>query len=86
MRVAEMQKGARKEWIPIAALAMTILLSAHHATADTEEGADVARGLVGRWTFDEGEGTRARDSSGGANHGKVMGGARVASTSRAASR
>jgi len=36
------------------------------------------RGLVGHWTFDEGEGTTARDSSGKGNHGKIVGGAKCA--------
>ncbi len=36
---------------------------------------DLARGLVGHWTFDEGEGAIARDVSGRDNHGTVMGGA-----------
>ena len=77
MRAAETQKGVRKEeWIPIAFLAIAMLLCAHHETAEAEDGGDLARGLVGRWTFDEGEGTIARDSSGGANHGRVMGGAK----------
>ncbi|MHC4504034.1 MAG: protein kinase domain-containing protein, partial [Planctomycetota bacterium] len=35
-------------------------------------------GLVGHWTFDEGTGTTARDSSGKGNHGTVMGGAKWA--------
>ena len=39
---------------------------------------DLARGLVGRWTFDEGKGTIAHDSSGRGNHGTVMGGAKWA--------
>ncbi|MHC4504069.1 MAG: LamG-like jellyroll fold domain-containing protein, partial [Planctomycetota bacterium] len=37
---------------------------------------DLARGLVGHWKFDEGEGTVARDSSGRGNDGAVKGGAR----------
>ncbi|MEM7476504.1 MAG: LamG-like jellyroll fold domain-containing protein [Planctomycetota bacterium] len=37
---------------------------------------DLARGLVGHWTFDEGAGTIARDTSGRDNHGTVMGGAK----------
>jgi hypothetical protein len=36
-------------------------------------GTDLARGLVGHWEFDEGEGTTARDSSGRGNHGKIVG-------------
>jgi hypothetical protein len=32
-------------------------------------------GLVGYWTFDEGAGTRARDSSGNGNHAELMAGA-----------
>ena len=39
---------------------------------------DLARGLVGRWTFDEGKGTISHDSSGRGNHGTVMGGAKWA--------
>ncbi len=37
---------------------------------------DLARGLVGHWTFDEGKGSIARDVSGRDNHGTVMGGAK----------
>jgi len=39
------------------------------------KGEDLARRLVGHWTFDEGEGLVAHDASGGGNHGKIMGGA-----------
>jgi poly(3-hydroxybutyrate) depolymerase len=39
---------------------------------------DLARGLIGHWTFDEGEGTVAHDSSGRGNHGEIAGGARWA--------
>lgn len=44
---------------------------------DTTANASVnlARGLVGHWTFDEGEGAIARDVSGHDNHGAVMGNA-----------
>lgn len=77
MRAAETKNRARREeWFPIALLAITMLLCARHETAEAEDGGDLVRGLVGRWTFDEGEGTTARDSSGGANHGKVTGGAK----------
>ena len=34
---------------------------------------DLLRGLVGRWTFDEGEGGRVPDSSGNAHHGTLHG-------------
>jgi len=36
--------------------------------------ADIEEGLVGHWTFDEGEGTTAEDSSGNNNHGTLMNG------------
>jgi hypothetical protein len=41
-------------------------------------GVDLSRGLVGHWTFDEGRGATALDSSGKANHGKIVGGAKWA--------
>ncbi|MHC4285297.1 MAG: LamG-like jellyroll fold domain-containing protein, partial [Planctomycetota bacterium] len=39
---------------------------------------DLARGLIGHWTFDEGKGMIARDSSGRNNHGTIMGSAKWA--------
>ncbi|MHC4501972.1 MAG: SUMF1/EgtB/PvdO family nonheme iron enzyme [Planctomycetota bacterium] len=39
-------------------------------------GVDLARGLIGHWTFDEGTGTTARDSSPRGSHLKLSGGAR----------
>lgn len=39
---------------------------------------DVASGLVGWWTMDEGAGTRVADSSGNRNDGTLAGGARTA--------
>ncbi|MCH1503670.1 MAG: hypothetical protein L7V86_08810, partial [Verrucomicrobiales bacterium] len=80
MRVAKPRTDVRKE-TSIAVLAMAMLsLCAHHSiieAADNEGSAslDLAPGLVGRWTFDEGMGTIARDVSGRDNHGMVMGGA-----------
>lgn len=83
MRAAETRTGVRKEkWIPSAVLAMAMLyLCAHHntgeAAGDTGSAShDLARGLVGRWTFDEGMGSIARDVSGRGNHGTVMGDAK----------
>ena len=76
MRAAKTQQGLRnKSWIPSAALAIAMLLCAHHETAQASD-TDLARGLVGRWTFDEGKGTTARDSSGNGNHGAVKGDAK----------
>ncbi|MHC4201291.1 MAG: protein kinase domain-containing protein [Planctomycetota bacterium] len=40
--------------------------------------ADLTRALVGHWTFDEGRGMTARDSSGKGRHGAVKGGAKWA--------
>jgi outer membrane protein assembly factor BamB len=37
---------------------------------------DLAQGLIGHWTFDEGKGMIARDSSGRNNHGTIMGSAK----------
>ncbi|NIP24127.1 MAG: DUF1080 domain-containing protein [Phycisphaerae bacterium] len=37
---------------------------------------DLAHGLIGHWTFDEGKGMIARDSSGRNNHGTIMGSAK----------
>ncbi len=83
MRAAETRSGVRKEkWLPIAVLAMAMLCRcAHHntgeAAGDTGSAShDLARGLVGRWTFDEGKGSIARDVSGRGNHGRVMGDAK----------
>ncbi len=58
-----------------------LYLCAHHNKAETSgeagsESQDLARGLVGRWTFDEGKGSIARDVSGRSNHGTVMGDAK----------
>lgn len=81
MRVAKPRTNVRKE-TSIAVLAMAMLsLCAHHSiieAADNEGSAslDLARGLVGRWTFDEGTGSIAGDVSGRDNHGMVMGGAK----------
>ncbi|MHC4202225.1 MAG: lectin-like protein, partial [Planctomycetota bacterium] len=41
-------------------------------------GADLTRGLVGHWKFDDGEGTVARDSSGKRCDGQIKGGAKWA--------
>ena len=83
MRNVETRTGVRKaEWIPIAVLFITMLcLCAHPDTsvaADRTDSAsrDLGRGLVGRWTFDEGKGSTVRDVSGRGNHGSVMGGAK----------
>ncbi|MCZ7644597.1 MAG: tandem-95 repeat protein [Planctomycetota bacterium] len=56
----------------------------YHAVADGQSsetvavnlyvGADVSAGLVGRWTFDEGAGTAAADSSGNGNDGTLANG------------
>lgn len=44
------------------------------AAAEPRRSCDAAEaGLVGRWTFDEGEGGLARDTSGNAHHGKLAG-------------
>lgn len=81
IRAAIVQTGVRKEK-RIAVLAMAMLyLCAHHnmAKAAGETGSasqDLARGLVGRWTFDEGKGSLAHDVSGRGNHGMVRGGAK----------
>ena len=68
--------------VRFAVLAMAMLdLCAHFnaAVAADKTGSaslDLARGLVGHWTFDEGKGSIARDVSGRDNHGTVMGGAK----------
>jgi len=35
--------------------------------------ADAEKGLIGHWTFDEGQGELARDSSGNKHHGRIVG-------------
>lgn len=81
MRLAETQMLVRKEkCIAVLTMAMLCLLAHHNAgeAADRSGSSsqDLTRGLVGHWTFDDGEGTMARDVSGGGNHGTVMGGAK----------
>jgi len=49
------------------AVCLSLALAVGTANADIEEG------LVGRWTFDEGEGTTAQDSSVSNNHGTLNG-------------
>jgi hypothetical protein len=64
----------------VLALAMLHLCARLNAVAAADEtgsaSLDLARGLVGHWTFDEGEGAIARDVSGRDNHGTVMGDAK----------
>ncbi|MFN0126711.1 MAG: family 16 glycoside hydrolase [Verrucomicrobiales bacterium] len=81
IRAAKVRTDARKNrWIAVLAMAM-LCLGAHHSTGETEgdtgnASPDLARGLVGRWMFDEGNGSLARDVSGRDNHGTIMGGAK----------
>ena len=81
MRAAKVRTGVRKErWIAVLGMAM-LCLGAHQSTGeptgDTASASqDLAHRLVGRWTFDEGKGSLARDVSGRGNHGTVMGGAK----------
>lgn len=55
-------------------------LGPHHNTVEAASNSnashDLDRGIVGRWTFDEGKGSVAHDVSGRSNHGTVMGGAK----------
>jgi len=83
MRATKIRTGARREgWVAVLAMAMLYLCAHHHtveAAGDTGSASpDLARGLVGRWTFDEGRGSIVRDVSGRDNHGTVMGGAKWA--------
>ena len=63
--------------LALAMLGLCVHFSAAEA-ADTTGSAspDLARGLVGHWTFDEGKGSIAHDVSGRDNHGTVMGAAK----------
>lgn len=81
MQAARTRKRVRKErGIAVLTMAMICLCadpSAGKASDETGNASrDLARGLVGRWTFDDGEGSIARDVSGRDNHGTVMGGAK----------
>ena len=63
--------------LAIAMLDLCVLFNvAESADKASSNSVDLARGLVGHWTFDEGEGSIARDASGRDNHGTVMGGAK----------
>lgn len=81
MKAVKPRTGVRrKNWL--AAPVMVVLgLAANNnlgAAAD-DDGAtpqDLGDGLVGHWTFDEGEGSVAHDFSGGGSHGTIKGGAR----------
>ena len=60
----------------VAALLLNACLTTAWAADDTDHAAgDLAKGLVGHWTFDDGQGSIARDASGRDNHGTIMGGA-----------
>ncbi len=59
----------------------TLSLCAHHNPVQAADKAaaappDLARGLAGHWTFDDGRGSIARDTSGRGNHGAIKGGAK----------
>lgn len=62
----------------IAVLAVATLSLCLSNTYASTGAVDLNRGLVGRWTFDEGKGAIAGDVSGQDNHGKIMGGAKWA--------
>ena len=62
----------------IAALAVATLSLCLSNTYASTGAVDLTRGLLGRWTFDEGKGAIAGDVSGRDNHGKIMGGAKWA--------
>ena len=71
MRIVETREGTlRGKTVSIVVLAVAMAAPAGGVTQE------LARGLVGRWTFDEGKGSIARDSSGRGNHGIVQGGAK----------
>ena len=80
MRTARIRIGVWNE-IWTAVLTMAVLcLGAHLSMGEVADdkgsaSSDLARGLVGRWTFDDGKGSIARDASGRGNDGSVMGGA-----------
>jgi len=66
--------GARYGWHDWWAQARAFALCEWEPEAEpSATPADLARGLVGWWKFDEGEGSVARDSSGKGNHGKLVG-------------
>ena len=72
-------RQSKNGWIA-ALLVVTLNLCAHHSRGEAEGVAgsasqDLARGLVGHWTFDDGKGSLARDLSGRDNHGMIRGGA-----------
>lgn len=81
MRDAKARTDVRKRrWTAVLAMAV-LCLGAHHSTGEPKGdtgnvSTDLARGLVGRWTFDEGKGSLASDVSGRDNHGTIMGGAK----------
>ncbi|MBL8992507.1 MAG: LamG domain-containing protein [Spirochaetia bacterium] len=60
--------ASKKKWQLRSALVSMLILGAGGAFSD--------EGLVGYWSFDEGEGIVAKDYSGNANHGLVSGGVR----------
>ena len=64
--------------IVVLAVAMLFLFLCAPNTYATAGAVNLTRGLVGRWTFDEGKGAIAGDVSGRNNHGKIMGGAKWA--------
>lgn len=64
-----MKAPSRCGWLIVVAAIMASLSIAAPARADLNNG------LVGYWSFDEGSGTIAHDSSGYGNHGTVYGGA-----------
>ena len=55
----------------IAALAVATLSLCLSNTYASTGAVDLTRGLLGRWTFDEGKGAIAGDVSGRDNHGKI---------------
>ena len=61
-------------WAAVAIAVLVLYAPGDTAGAEATQGLD--RGLVGHWTFDDGEGAIARDVSGGENHGRIMGGAK----------
>lgn len=80
MRAAKARTDVRKRrWTAVLTMAV-LCLGAHRSTGELKgdtnnTSPNLARGLVGHWTFDEGKGSLARDVSGRDNHGSIMGGA-----------
>ena len=75
MSAASLRSRCRIAVLAVATLFLCLCPPNTYATAGP---VDLTRGLVGRWTFDEGKGAIAGDSSGRDNHGKIMGGAKWA--------